>query len=248
MQLAKDIRREIPLLRRCGRALTGDQRLADACVIQIMDEALCGCGFSGPLGDVRTELYRMYLESLKLLSSEAEGTLVSLERQAHWLRTVEEFCGASLSEILDVSPQHIATLLERYEDEAEHQAPARIQIIEDEALIAHDIKRMLKALGHQVTGVARTREAAVKMHQIIGPELIISDVRLADGSSGLEALDEIRRTSRTPVVFITALPEQLLTGTPGEPALVLSKPLVPGAVAAAVNQALFLQRQCGQSR
>ena len=117
-----------------------------------------------------------------------------------------------------------------------------ILIVEDEPLIAMDLEALVEGLGHNVTGVARTRTEAVKLAAAKRPGLILADIQLADGSSGLDAVNELLRVFEVPVVFITAYPERFLTGERPEPAFLISKPFQPAMVSAVASQALFFQR------
>jgi hypothetical protein len=65
---------------------------------------------------------------------------------------------------------------------------------------------------------------------------------LADGSSGIDAVNDILKTSTVPVIFITAFPERLLTGDRPEPAFLVSKPFNPDMVKALISQALFFNQ------
>jgi CheY-like chemotaxis protein len=246
------IRHEIPCLRRCGRALTGEQRLADICVIQLMDDMLSGSDFIATASLPRVGLYRRFFDVLRA-AAQAEGYQSFEERfspishQAHWLRAVEDFSDEGAAEALDLSLSELLGALGAYQAAITKQKTASIMIIEDEALIAHDLKRIVTSMGHKVTGVARTRSSAVARFQRDAPDLVLSDVQLADGSSGIDAVDTIQGTCDVPVIFITAFPERLLTGTRGEPAFLISKPFEPGAVAATVSQALFLASRAGSA-
>jgi CheY-like chemotaxis protein len=72
------------------------------------------------------------------------------------------------------------------------------------------------------------------------PGLVLADIQLADGSSGLDAVaDILSQSPNLPVIFITAYPERLLTGDRPEPTYLLSKPFHEDAVRAAISQALF---------
>jgi CheY-like chemotaxis protein len=55
------------------------------------------------------------------------------------------------------------------------------------------------------------------------PGLILADIQLADGSSGLDAVNDLLNTFEVPVIFITAYPERFLTGERPEPAFLISK-------------------------
>ena len=117
-----------------------------------------------------------------------------------------------------------------------------VLIIEDETFIAMDLESLVKNLGHNVIGVARTHTDAVALAKNRKPGLILADIQLADGSSGLDAVNELLRTFEVPVVFITAYPERFLTGERPEPAFLISKPFQPAMVSAVASQALFFQR------
>lgn len=237
------LREEFPQLRRCGRALTGEQRLADICVIQVMDALLAQPEAVRDL--TRVDLYRRYFEMLEA-AARVEGPASfaerysPLHRQAHWLRVVEDFTEDEVADILRQSPEQVRDQLRLYEGAVGRQTRADVMIIEDEALIAHDLKRIAASMGHKVTGVARTQSGAISKFLKQRPHLILSDVQLADGTSGIDAVDTIHHVAEVPVVFITAFPERLLTGARGEPAFLISKPFEPNVVAATVSQALFL--------
>ena len=87
-----------------------------------------------------------------------------------------------------------------------------VLIIEDETFIAMDLEALVESLGHSVIGVARTHSEAVALAKTEAPGLILADIQLADGSSGLDAVNELLRTFEVPVIFITAFPERFLTG------------------------------------
>ena len=116
----------------------------------------------------------------------------------------------------------------------------RVMIIEDETIIAMDLKGIVQAMGHEVTGVARTHTAAVELAANRRPDLILADIQLADGSSGIDAVNELLGSlGDIPVIFITAFPERLLTGDRPEPAFLISKPYSEEQVRSAVSQAMF---------
>ena len=116
-------------------------------------------------------------------------------------------------------------------------------IIEDEPLIALDIQKIVEQLGHDVTTIARTHTEAVRAAVRSQPGLILADIKLADGSSGLEAVNEILASIEAPVIFITAFPERFLTGQAPEPAFLITKPFSADAVRAVISQALFFDQK-----
>jgi DNA-binding NtrC family response regulator len=91
--------------------------------------------------------------------------------------------------------------------------------------------------------VARTHAEAVKAIAKEKPGLVLADIQLADGSSGLDAVNEMLGSFQVPVIFITAYPDRLLTGERPEPAFLITKPYQPDTVKAIVSQALFFERR-----
>ena len=54
-----------------------------------------------------------------------------------------------------------------------------------------DIENLVLDLGHGVTGIARTRSEALSLFEKKKPGIILSDIQLADGSSGIDAVNDI---------------------------------------------------------
>ncbi len=75
------------------------------------------------------------------------------------------------------------------------------------------------------------------------PGLVLADIQLADGSSGLDAVNTILKEIEVPVIFVTAYPERLLTGNKPEPAFLITKPFQPEALKAAISQVLFFDQR-----
>src|SRR6202022_5109781 len=101
----------------------------------------------------------------------------------------------------------------------------------------------LEEQGHRRSNVARTHREAVDAVRRERPGLILADIQLADGSSGLEAVNQILESFSVPVIFITAYPERFLTGTPPEPAFLITKPFGIDSLKAVISQALFFDRK-----
>lgn len=137
----------------------------------------------------------------------------------------------------------MVSLLDQASEEISRSMATSIMIIEDEPLIAMDIEETIGSLGHKVVGVARTHKEAVNLFNSARPSMILADIQLADGSSGIDAVNEILGATSVPVIFITAFPERLLTGERPEPAFLVTKPFVPEMVKALVSQALFFEEQ-----
>ena len=114
-----------------------------------------------------------------------------------------------------------------------------VLIIEDEPVIAADIEALVRELGHKVLEIAATRGEALDAVARHTPGLVLADIQLADGSSGIDAVKDILGRFDVPVIFITAFPERLLTGERPEPTFLITKPFQPETVKAAISQALF---------
>jgi DNA-directed RNA polymerase specialized sigma24 family protein/CheY-like chemotaxis protein len=261
MSIARNIAPHLPYLRRFARALEGAQTGGDAFVAATL-EALIADPSSFPT-DVtpKVGLYKVFV---KLWSSTHRGekplrggllgdalqrnleALTPASRQAFLLRTVEGFSLEEVAAILEISPDDVVRLIDTAGREIAEQVATSVLIIEDEPIIALDIESMVRELGHEVTGVARTHREAVAMVKARPPGLVLADIQLADGSSGLDAVNEILTTLDTPVIFITAFPERLLTGEKPEPAFLVTKPFRPETVKATISQALFFDRRAGR--
>ncbi len=81
---------------------------------------------------------------------------------------------------------------------------ARILVVEDEGIIAHDIQTTLEKLGYEVPGVAAAGEEAIQLAAEHRPDLVLMDIILWGGMDGVEAAKHIRERLGIPVIFLTA--------------------------------------------
>jgi len=102
-----------------------------------------------------------------------------------------------------------------------------------------DLENLVTELGHKVVATAATRAEAVAKAHAERPGLVLADINLGEGGSGIDAVAEILGSFDIPVIFITAYPEKLLTGERPEPTYLIAKPFLPETVQATVGQALF---------
>ena len=168
------------------------------------------------------------------------NSVTPLSREALLLNTVEEFTDAEVGEILDIDEAAVVELLKTAHSEMRSAISGSILLIEDEPVIAMELEKILTELGHSVIGAAATHQQAIKLADVETPDLIVSDIQLADGSSGIDAVHDILSAAgEIPVIFITAFPERLTTGTGTEPAFVIPKPYNDVKVMSAVSQAMF---------
>ncbi len=263
MSLSALIAPQLPYLRRFARALTGSQASGDSYSIATL-EALAETGdLPGDQEGARRALFKVFLKiwTSMPINHQADGTAVApgqtvlgaadrnlealtpLPRVVFLLRAQEGFRTADIAEMLGLSMAEVEALLERAGREIASQLSTDVLIIEDEAVIAMDLEALVTDLGHRVTRIARTRKEAVASIASHAPGLVLADIHLADGSSGLDAVNEILVQCPVPVIFITAYPERLLTGERPEPAFLITKPFRPETVMAIVSQALFFDRR-----
>ena len=80
----------------------------------------------------------------------------------------------------------------------------KILVVEDESIIALNIKKKLKSFGYTVPALATTGEEAIKMAEITFPDLILMDVRLKGEMDGIQTAGEIRKNFDIPIVYLTA--------------------------------------------
>jgi CheY-like chemotaxis protein len=247
---------QLPYLRRFARALSGSQQSGDASVVAMLkviatDPALISAELEPKLATFHTYLklwnsarlnHEMEPASITAETGASDCKLAAIrprERQAYLLMAVEEFAAADVAAILETDQENVHALVDQATSEIAAQLTTNVLIIEDEPLIAIDLANLVTGLGHQVCDTARTHAQAVASFRRYYPGLVLADVQLADGSSGLDAVNEILQSFDVPVIFITAFPERLLTGGRPEPTFLINKPFQTKAVQAVVSQALF---------
>ena len=167
------------------------------------------------------------------------AVLTPIARQAFLLVAMEEFTVEEAALVLQVNSDEVNSLVEEASRDISKQIATDVVIIEDEPLIAMDLELLLQDLGHHVLRVARTEREAIAAVTQTRPGLVLADIQLADGSSGVDAVNDILATFSVPVIFVTAYPERLLTGTKPEPTFLIRKPYQRDALKAVISQALF---------
>jgi CheY-like chemotaxis protein len=255
MSISNSIAPHLPYLRRFARAMSGSQELGDAYVVAALEAIVADPSLISQDVAPRLALFQSFLRTWQSTDlqvagasgetrSAAERNLEALSpvaRQAFLLMSVEGFSPADVAIILNKSRDEVSRLVDTIGREIARQVATDILVIEDEPLIAMDLKDVVEKLGHRVTGTARTHREALAAFSAHRPGLILADIQLADGSSGLNAVNEILTSFDIPVIFITAFPERLLTGERPEPTFLITKPFDPGMVKAVVSQALFFE-------
>ncbi|MPT47649.1 MAG: response regulator [Sphingobium sp.] len=258
MSLGQQLQPHLPFLRRYARALTGSQKQGDAYVRATL-ETIVAAPEDFPVDiDARLGLYRIFhimWETARLeedhpavdgdednrqaIARARLARVAPLSRQALLLTAMEGFGDKETAWLMGRPVEEIERLVAEALSEIDRQTRADVLIIEDEPIIAMDIEMVVRDMGHDVTGIAVTRDEAVQLAQAKRPGLVLADIQLADDSSGIDAVKDILAEFAVPVIFITAFPERLLTGERPEPTFLITKPFQHSTAKAAIAQALF---------
>lgn len=249
MTFVTTVAAELPYLRRYARAVTGSQSLGDAAVrdaLQALLEAPQAFDLHQP---PKLELYRIFhhlWQSETLSALKSAGPIAHLtprSRQALLLTAVEGFSIEETARILGIESMAVRADIAMARAQLAEDLSCDVMIIEDETIIALHIKSIVRDIGHRVVGVARTRDEAVALAAETQPELVLADICLADGSSGIDAVKDILSAMNVPIIFVTAFPERLLTGERPEPTYLITKPFEAAVLTATISQALLFHRE-----
>lgn len=249
----KGATQHVPFLRRYARALAGSQDRGDALVSRTLEALLERRLALGDDISPRCALFRAFhrvwrqargdgVGDSALAADERLQGLAPERRAALLLTLMEGFSNADTAIILEAPISEVDALVKQALNDIDNDLATDVLIIEDEPIIALDLERLVHDLGHKVLGVAQTRDEGVALAARTRPGLVLADVHLADGSSGLDTAIDILGSHDVPVIFITAYPERLLTGERPEPAYLVSKPYEDEQVKAVIGQALFFHR------
>jgi CheY-like chemotaxis protein/DNA-directed RNA polymerase specialized sigma24 family protein len=256
MSMADQIAAQLPFLRRYARALTGSQTSGDAYVRATLEAALSDQDLLAEIGSGRVALYTAFSRiwssghvematsddgggSHEQAAQERLAHVTPRHRQALLLTTLEDFTSEEAARILDSTPAEIDKMVLHAIQEIESETTTDVLIIEDEPLISMQLEGLVSDLGHRVIGTAATRTQALDIFSEHPAGLVLADIQLADGSSGIDAVEDLLKFGDLPVIFITAYPEKLLTGERPEPTYLVTKPFQESTVRAAISQALF---------
>lgn len=245
------ITRELPYLRRYARAVTGDQVAGDLCVEEMLQEhILKPQPADSALPEDRVTLFMLLDAILAAPTGPSKSDLPlcallkmsSLPRRALFLTAVEQFHISATATILGLEQEEVPAILKEAENDLASTLATDVLTIEDEPIIAFQLKEIIESLGHKVVAHATTYDEAVAQARNTRPGLILVDIQLADKSSGLDAMDSIFEFHRAPCIVITAYPERLLSGRLNEPAFLIPKPFKTEHVKTIVSQALLMQQ------
>ncbi|PJK28174.1 response regulator [Minwuia thermotolerans] len=250
------VARNLPYLRRYARALTGSQTRGDRYVVLCLEAMLCDAEAGTPPPASRVELYRRFHNAWERTGpihaepgsgGEPAGrgadaylqALAEHKRQALLLTAIDGFSTEETARILDRPEEDVGRLLQLAYDDLQNQTATTALVIEDEPIIAVDIVGIVEEMGHRVVGTAATRDEAVAIARRTNPGIVMADIELGDGSSGIDAVEDILDALDVPVIFVTAYPERLLSGQGREPAFLVTKPFEPETLRVTIYHALM---------
>ncbi|MCG8572968.1 MAG: response regulator [Spirochaetes bacterium] len=118
---------------------------------------------------------------------------------------------------------------------------ARIMIVEDDAIIAEDLKCCLEELGYEVTSIHSKGEEAVSKVNTENPDLLLMDIYLKGFFDGIETSTVIKkRFKNIPIIYISAFSDQKLLqrASKTEPIMYIVKPFEEIQLKKAIENAL----------
>lgn len=235
MTTAAELIAVLPYARRYARALTGSQADGDALVARAIPE----------LADNMPPKLALYARITRLTEG-MEGAGHDLGRpfgrHLLLLTSLEEIPLADAARIVGLDEAEAAARVAEARAAVKAASATDVLIIEDEPVIAMDLRMLVQGCGHRVIGIAATEAEAVRLARENGPGLILADINLGRGGNGIQAVRRILETVSAPVIFVTAYPEQLLTAEGVEPAFVMRKPFDPVTLAIFTYQAITAGR------
>ncbi len=239
---------ELPFLRRYARAATGLRNVGDDIIASAMPALAHATTDTNSPYPRRIRQFRVLVPAIDaVLTAENSATqgvgknVASLPpalRHALLLTTLEDFQPNEAAAILDTSSDELQQLVLAAQEALQRLSSKKILIIEDDDLMAAAIADVVTKLGHTVSAHARSEQEALDAVAAMPPALILADIHLGTGGSGLLAVQKILSSSTIPVIFITGHPELLLTGQGTEPTFVIRKPYRVEALQTAIGQAL----------
>jgi two-component system, response regulator PdtaR len=121
---------------------------------------------------------------------------------------------------------------------------AKILVVEDQNIVALNIRNKLKNLGYTVPGTASNGEEAIRKAELTNADLVLMDIMLKGEMDGIEAAREIKNKLGIPVLYLTAYTddETLNRAKTTEPAGYISKPFKEEDLHSNIEMALHKHR------
>ena len=229
------LREALPYARRYARALAGSQGAGDALVAESLRRGL-------PQLPARLALYSSITRLSEPPESRTDEPLSAQERCALLLTSLEGLTVREAAQVLAMEERDVEVTISEAREKVKQTVSTDVLIIEDEPVIALDIRLLVSRCGHRVVGVAASETEAIRLAREHRPGLILADVNLGRGGDGITAVRRILESVEVPVIFVTAYPERLLTAEGVEPAFIINKPFDRMTLAIATYQAISAGR------
>jgi signal transduction histidine kinase len=126
----------------------------------------------------------------------------------------------------------------------------RVLIVEDEAIIAHDVASMLEGLGYSIAGIAASAPAALAFAGNHPVDIVLMDIRIRGEMDGIRLAGELKQRYGLPVVYMTAHTDDvtLARARETEPFGYITKPMTSADIKVALCIALRRHRLQWQSQ
>jgi CheY-like chemotaxis protein/DNA-directed RNA polymerase specialized sigma24 family protein len=249
----------LPYLRRYARALTGSQERGDRYVRQFLEIVIQDASLLKNAGDLKLNAFAIFHKIRQGLDTDLPrggatdagpdptmerriAKLPELHREILLLVSLEGFSITQAAQIVAISADEAREKLMKARLELQREVGANVLIIEDDTVIAMDVSTIVRSAGHTVIGVADNVAGALALAAEQRPDLILADVQLKGGDSGIDAVERILKDIKTTVIFVTGFPEALLTGDRPEPTFLITKPFDPEVLTTTIGQALSVTR------
>ena len=228
--LSEQLLATLPFLRRYARALTGSQNQGDQwvrlCVEVLLQQPELMQDSASSKVDIFALFHRLQRPFGAIVrtggdDSEAGsapqrlqaqiGEIPDRQRKVLLLTVLEGFAVEESAHILGITDDEAEQALRAARDELRRVASVKVLVIEDEAVIALDVAKIVRDAGHQVVGIAATESTAVALAEKHAPDLVIADIQLKGHDNGMAAVRQILKSMSVPIIFVTGFPERLLT-------------------------------------
>lgn len=244
-------------IRQFARAVTADRFAGDELAAAVVAEVASHENGAAEPASARAAMFRRFIAKWRTLAdpssppkpfSNAEfvHSLGSLPGEGRLVLLLSDVCGLTRPEI----EYALAPMTNSVEENLNAERGAiragkyggRAVIIEDEPLIAADLRDVLEGIGVNVVAMARTAEQGARETLLKTPDIVLADFNLDGQKTGVDSVLEFQSQHTCPVIFITGYPDAVLTGSQIEPDFVIAKPYSPEAVQAAVAHCLDTAR------
>lgn len=241
-------RRQLALLRRYFRAVTADQQAGDRMVAGLAPRLLLGEDTMVGLLAAATRAWRWLHETNRAppfsarMITEVLSPSLSLERQAGVMVDVFGLTTDEAARVLDRDAGEVARLLARGRELRDRPIGGRVLIVDDDPLIARHLMHIASERGANEVASAGSYDEAVGLAAEQRFDLALCDYDLGRGRTGLDVVRTLAAEDDTVCIFVTAYPDEVLSGADNEPSFVITKPFRDEVVAAALSYAAALDR------